>query len=124
MINYIRSLKNKIKRLPWKRLSESGFYKGNNIPVKFIIENADWAIKFVGENIKREIDIISPGKLELSAKPYRFTENVIHFGSQYMWLNWGNNGQRRTNEEPKWPPPSIKIGCRPDGPPLMRIKKK
>ena len=88
MINNIRSLKNKIKCLPWKILSKFGFYKGNKIPVKFIIENADWAIKFVGENIKREIDIIAPGKLELSAKPHRFTENIIHFGSQYMWLNW------------------------------------
>ena len=33
-------------------LSKLGIYKENKKPVKFIIENADWAIKFVGENIK------------------------------------------------------------------------
>ena len=88
MINNLRFLKNKIKCSQWKILSKFASFKGNKIPVKFIIENADWAIKFVGDNIKREIDIIAPSKLELSAKPYRFTENVVHFGSQYMWLNW------------------------------------
>ena len=89
MKNTLRFFKNKIKCLSWKIIAKSGIYKGNTIPVKFIVENADWAIKFVGENIKREIEIIAPGKVEVSAKPYRFVENVVHFGSQYMWLNWG-----------------------------------
>ncbi len=70
-------------------LSKLGIYKGSKKPVKFIIENAEWAIKFVGENIKRELDIIAPGKLEVSAKPYKIVDSVVHFGSQYMWLNWG-----------------------------------
>ena len=43
----------------------------------------------VGENIKREIDIISPGRLEVSTKPHRFVDSIVHFGSQYMWLDWG-----------------------------------
>jgi len=89
MSNRIRFFKNKIKCLPWKILSKLGIYKENKIPVKFIIENADWAIKFVGENIKREMDIISPGRLEVSTKPHRFVDSIVHFGSQYMWLNWG-----------------------------------
>tara|TARA_Y100000589_G_C27176877_1_gene639121 strand:+ start:25 stop:1137 length:1113 start_codon:yes stop_codon:yes gene_type:complete len=81
--------KNKIRCLPSKILSNLGFYRENKIPVKFIIENADWAIKFVGENIKREIDIIAPGRLEVSSKPHKFVNSIVHFGSQYMWLNWG-----------------------------------
>jgi len=89
MKNKLRTFKNEIKCLPWKIIAKSGIHKANTIPVKFIIENADWAIKMVGENIKREIDKIAPGKVEVSAKPYRFVESVVHFGSQYMWLDWG-----------------------------------
>ena len=89
MKNKIRLFKNKIKCIPWKILSKFKLYKGNKIPVKFIVENADWAIKFVGDNIKREIDIIAPGKVEISSKPQKILESIVHFGSQYMWLNWG-----------------------------------
>ena len=89
MKHQLRFFKNEIKCLPWKIFSKLGIYKANKIPVKFIIENADWAIKMVGENIKKEIDKIEPGKVEISAKPYKFVESVVHFGSQYMWLNWG-----------------------------------
>ena len=85
----IRLFKNKIRCLPWNILSNLGFYKENEIPIKFIIENAEWAIKFVGENIKREMDIIAPGSLEVSSKPHKFVDSIVHFGSQYMWLNWG-----------------------------------
>ncbi len=88
MKNTLRFFKNEIKCLTWKIIAKSGIYKGNKIPAKFIVENANWAIKFVGENIKRELDLIAPGKLEVSTKPYRFVESVVHFGSQYMWLNW------------------------------------
>jgi len=91
MSNSIKILKNKIKCFPWMMLAKYGFYEENKMPIKFIIENADWAIKFVGENIKREIDIIAPGKLEVSSKPYKIIESIVHFGSQYMWLNWGKH---------------------------------
>lgn len=85
----ISLIKNKIKCLPWNILSKYGFYKGSKVPIKFIIENADWAIKFVGQNIKKEIDIIAPGNIEVTTKPQRIVKNIVHFGSQYMWLNWG-----------------------------------
>ena len=89
MKNQLRSLKNMIKSLPWKILSKSGLYSGDKIPVKFVIEKADWAIKLVGENVKKEIDILSPGSITLSTEPYKIVKSVVHFGSQYMWLNWG-----------------------------------
>ena len=89
MNNRIRLFKNKIRCIPWKILSKLNFYKENNIPVKFIVENANWAIKFVGDNIKREIDIIAPNKIEVSDKPQKIVKSIVHFGSQYMWLNWG-----------------------------------
>ena len=91
MNNSIKLIKNKIKCFPWIMLSKFGFHKENKIPIKFIIENADWAIKFVGQNIKREIDIFAPEKVEVSTKPYKIVESIVHFGSQYMWLNWGKH---------------------------------
>ena len=71
-MNNISLIKNKIKCLPWNILSKYGLYKGSKVPIKFIIENADWAIKFVGQNIKKEIDIIAPGNIEVTTKPQRF----------------------------------------------------
>ena len=89
MDSKLRNLKNNIKCAPWKLISKLGIYKGNKVPVKFIVENADWAIKIVGQNIKNQIDIISPGNIEITTKPHKVVDSIIHFGSQYMWLNWG-----------------------------------
>ena len=30
----------------------------------------------------------SPNLVETTLSPQKFTNRVIHFGSQYMWLNW------------------------------------
>ena len=84
----IKSITNHIKSLPWRWVSELKIYKGNKIPVKFIIEDADWAIKTVGQNIKKEIDNINPKQIKITTKPYMVVDSVVHFGSQYMWLNW------------------------------------
>ena len=45
------------------------------IPVSFVIEDADWAIKNVGENIKREIDLINPNKFEVTTNPAKIIKN-------------------------------------------------
>lgn len=82
------SIKNNIKSIPWRLVSKLNLNRGNGIPVKFIIEDADWAIKTVGQSIKNEIDIFNPKQIELMTKPYKVTGSVVHFGSQYMWLNW------------------------------------
>lgn len=84
-----RQLKNNFKSMPWRLSSKLGIYKGNKIPIKFIVENKDWAIKFVGENIKEKIENISPGNIEITSKPHKVVNSIVHFGSQYMWLNWG-----------------------------------
>ena len=69
-------------------MSKLGIYNGSKIPIHYISENANWAIKFVGENIKKEIDLINPNVIKISNKPYKLVNNIVHFGSQYMWLNW------------------------------------
>ena len=89
--NKIRYLRNSFYCLPWKILSKTKIYKDNNKPINFVVEEANWAIKAVGENMKREIDIITPNKFDLITNPSKIINKIVHFGSQYMWLNWGEH---------------------------------
>ena len=84
----LRDFKYGVKCLLWKFFSKLGLYEGNKIPVKFVVENADWAINLVGRNIKNEIDKIEPNKIEITTKPHKIVKSIVHFGSQYMWLSW------------------------------------
>jgi glycosyltransferase involved in cell wall biosynthesis len=59
--------------------------------VSFVIENADWAIRWVGEHVRDEIEALMPGTIAVTAQPQRLTQRVVHFGSQYMWLSWGRH---------------------------------
>ena len=85
----IRYMRNSFYCLPWKILKKTNLYKDVSLPIQYVSENADWAIKTVGENIKREIDNINPDKFEINTKPWKIVNKIVHFGSQYMWLNWG-----------------------------------
>ena len=89
--NKIRSLTNNLQCLPWKILSKTNIYKDKSSPIKYVTEEANWAIKNVGENIKREVDKITPHKFEVCTNPAKLTNKIVHFGSQYMWLNWGEH---------------------------------
>ena len=89
--NKIRYFRNSIYCLPWRVLSKTKIYKDKNKPINFVVEEANWAIKTVGENIKREIDIINPNKFEIITHPSKIINKIVHFGSQYMWLTWGEH---------------------------------
>ena len=93
----ISSYKNAVYCYPWKFLSKINLYNEKGRPIKFVTEDANWAIKSVGFNIKREMDNISPNKLEIVTNPSRITKKIVHFGSQYMWLSWGQH-MSRTNK--------------------------
>ncbi len=86
--NNIRYLRNSFYCLKWKILKKTNLYKDESLPIQFVSENANWAIKTFGNNIKREIDIIKPGILEVNNNPSKIINKIVHFGSQYMWLNW------------------------------------
>ena len=91
LLNNIRYIRNSFYCFPWKILKQTNLYKGASLPIQYVSEDADWAIKTLGENIKRGIEIISPGKFEISTKPSKKVNKIVHFGSQYMWLNWGQH---------------------------------
>ena len=87
----IRYVRNELYCLPWRVLARAKIYKDSSLPIKFVSEEANWAIKTVGENIKKEIDLIKPNQFEITTNPSKTIKKIVHFGSQYMWLNWGQH---------------------------------
>jgi glycosyltransferase involved in cell wall biosynthesis len=73
----------------WRGLGWCGVDGAPKAPVCFVIENANWAIRWVGEHICGEIDHLSPNTAAVTTRPERLIGRVVHFGSQYMWLSWG-----------------------------------
>ncbi len=82
--------------LPWTTAARMGLWQGVGAPVQFIIEQADWAIRWVGEHVRDEVNRIEPGTVETTVRPERMANRIVHFGSQYMWLAWGKH-MSRTN---------------------------
>ena len=89
MTDTLRVLRNTAKCLPTRIMSATGMRMANGAPVRFIIEDANWAIRWVGENICDEINKLHAHTCEVSTTPVGAIDRVVHFGSQYMWLNWG-----------------------------------
>lgn len=59
-------------------------------PVSFVVEKADWSIRWDGEHIRDVVnEITGSHTVEVTDSPHRVIEQVVHFGSQYMWLDWG-----------------------------------
>ncbi len=89
------NVKNMIRRLRHFSLSILGRvvnYKKSDKKdqtVTFVIEDADWAIKRVGDYICQEILKQSSIHIDTTSKPYTNISKIVHFGSQYMWLDWG-----------------------------------
>ena len=63
-------------------------FKGKKI--NFIVEKANWAIRWDGIYITNSINkFIEKGVAIISTFPLINSDNkVIHFASQYMWLDW------------------------------------
>ncbi len=75
--------------LPWRLAHYAGLWKGTGAPVQFVTEAADWAIRWVGEHVRDEINLVNPRSVDLITKPGRVVNRVVHFGSPHLWLTWG-----------------------------------
>ena len=56
--------------------------------VIFISEKNDWAIRQVGLNITSSLNKRKSGFIKFTTTPKNFNKKVVHFGSQYMWVDW------------------------------------
>ncbi|MBN2751171.1 MAG: glycosyltransferase [Rhodospirillaceae bacterium] len=78
--------------LPWRIAAASGLWQGEGPPVQFVTEKADWSIRWDGEHIRDTINAITgTNVIATTAAPQSLTRRVVHFGSQYMWLDWGQH---------------------------------
>ncbi len=89
MKDSLRSIRAHVTCLPWRALGSLGVNGSPEPPVAFVIERADWAIRWVGEHVCAEIEKLAPGTAATTTRPERLGDRVVHFGSQYMWLAWG-----------------------------------
>ncbi len=85
----LRRLRYAAKPLGWRALHTIGIDRSVPVPVAFVIENADWAIRWVGEHVCAEVEKLRPGTAAVTLHPECQVDRVVHFGSQYMWLAWG-----------------------------------
>jgi glycosyltransferase involved in cell wall biosynthesis len=115
MKDLLRTLRLQGACLPWRLAAASGLYRGEGPPVQFVIENADWAIRWVGEHIRDDIETYAAGTIAVTAEPRHLARRVVHFGSQYMWLTWGRH-MSATNRYVT----SFFHGKREDGPDVSR----
>jgi glycosyltransferase involved in cell wall biosynthesis len=113
--DFLRSWRRRVVCQPWRIAADVGLYQGEGPPVRFVIENADWAIRWVGENVGKEIEAIAPGVISTTIEPQRQAHRVVHFGSQYMWLAWGRHMSRSNRYVV-----SFFHGKREDGPDVSR----
>ena len=89
---YLRSLQKLIKlTLQWvqNKINNKSF---NDNKINFIVEDANWAIRWDGIYITNSLNkYIGKGIAKISTLPLiHSNKKVIHFASQYMWLDWQN----------------------------------
>lgn len=76
------------KCLGWRTAGTFGI-RPTAPPVSFVVERADWSIRWDGLYIANAVNALQPAMAGLVTDPSRLIDRVAHFGSQYMWTNWG-----------------------------------
>lgn len=86
----LRPLKNWGSAITWRISNRCHLVRPIKAPVSFVVEKADWSIRWDGEHIRDVVNEITGNPtVEVTDSAHRVTEQVVHFGSQYMWLDWG-----------------------------------
>ena len=55
--------------------------------VFFVIEDMNWAIKNVGNYLMQNLNKNYLNVMELTSRPEKLNNSLVHFGSHYMWAN-------------------------------------
>jgi glycosyltransferase involved in cell wall biosynthesis len=87
MRNALRSVKLGLQSLPFRLAAAMGS-RGSGAPIQFVVEDAAWAIRWVGEGIRDGLPEEARGNVATTLAPHRLINRVAHFGSQYMWVDW------------------------------------
>lgn len=81
-------LKHRLAALPMVMLDAVGLAPRPRVPVKYVVERANWSVRWDGTYICDVIDRLSPGLAAITDQPAILTKSVVHFGSHFQWLNW------------------------------------
>jgi len=87
---FIKYVKNTLKLFLFRLNLLFNFSKDNKTKIIYIIERENWSIKWDGEYISNKINQKQKSRIiSTSEIPNINPRNkVIHFGSQYMWIDW------------------------------------
>lgn len=97
--NALRQFSNGLKASGWGIGTNCGLVEKSSAPVSFLVEKADWSIRWDGEHIRDVVNELT-GQTTVDTTdviPRAFGAQVVHFGSQYMWLDWGRFLPRRAH---------------------------
>ncbi len=82
------SLARRAMRLGWSALDAAGLWRSDAPPVAYVVEKADWSIRWDGIQYARAIEAAHPGTVVVTERPERLFRRVAHFGSQFLWELW------------------------------------
>ncbi len=72
----------------WFCLKFLKIWKEDNCKIRFVSENKNWSIYDDGFNITKIVNLRKKNSMKIIFFPKYYENNVIHFGSQYMWVDW------------------------------------
>jgi glycosyltransferase involved in cell wall biosynthesis len=81
--------KYRLAALPVATLDGLGLMPAPRVPVAYVVERANWSIRWDGTYVVREIERIAPGTAEIVERVHALARRVVHFFSQYQWEVWG-----------------------------------
>lgn len=84
------SWKYRFAAAPFRAADRLGFMPRPRTPIVYVVERANWSIAWDGTYVCRGVDRIAPGTIEVSSRPERLTNRIVHFGSQFQWLAWAD----------------------------------
>lgn len=82
--------KYRLASLPVAILDRLGLMPRPRVPVAYVVERANWATRWDGTYVCREIERIAPGTAEIVDRPHTLARRIVHFFSQYQWDVWGD----------------------------------
>lgn len=88
MKTIVRNNLRKLKRTTFLMTRGLGLSVPKPTDISFVVEKQDWAIKWVGENISETVNECSSVNMSTTIHPEQLDGQVVHFGSQYMWVDW------------------------------------
>ncbi len=88
--NFFRYLKNYLLIISQRIKIKFIYNRSDNCKINFITERKNWSIRWDGEYIKSSIKRSRKKDLVLLSNYPVFgsDKKILHFGSQYMWLDW------------------------------------